>query len=31
MTSRNTAFWNAVVSAVIDDSRDTCNVAGFDV
>lgn len=27
MTSRNTAFWNTVVSAVVDDLRDICNVA----
>jgi hypothetical protein len=31
MTSRNTAFWSTVVSAVIDDLRDMCNVAAFDV
>ena len=26
MTQRNTAFWNTVVSAVIGDLRDICNV-----
>jgi len=29
MTSRNTAFWNTVTSAVIDDLKDICNVAGL--
>jgi hypothetical protein len=31
MTSSNIAFWNTVVSAVVSDLRDICNVAAFDV